>query len=426
MTPFPPAIALLLATAAVLPARGADDDALDLQADPPAAAASAAGAAVAPALRLALEAAGLHANRRGGLGAQGGHRLAIDLRWSGQLAPSWRFGLSNRLDDLHPAQPGQRNTRNSLREAYFGWQSDNAASSIELGRVNLRHGPGYGYNPTDYLRRGATRIIVSADPVALRENRLGTFMLRGSQLWQGGGAAITWAPKLTNRGPSDKALSLDLGTTNAHQRVLLSANARASERWSGEALALVEAGGRNRLGLNFTGLMTDWAVLHGEFSSGKTNDLLQLALGQAVPLQRVQQATLGATFSLPGGLSLTAEAQYNGAGLDRQGWQQLFARGPAAAGGLLAATQADQELAARHSLLVYATQKSAFLKQLDITGFVRHSPLDHSSLAWIELRYHWPHLDTAVQWQRSLGGQATEYGALPYRQVFQLVGTLYF
>lgn len=434
--PRPKTLALLLAAAVTaLPAQAAEDDALDLQADPPAKdspSASRPSGDKAPAtpapqagnLRLALELAGLRGNRLGG-GAEDGHRAALDLRWSGLLGSGWRFGLSNRIDDIHPVQPGQRSTRNSLREAFVAWQSD--ATSVEAGRVNLRHGPGYGYNPTDYFRRGATRTIVSADPLALRENRLGTFMLRGSQLLSAGSVAIAWAPKLTSDGPSDRTVSLDLGATNNRQRVLLTASGRASERWSGEVLALAEDGGRGRLGASFTGLATDWLVLHGELSHGKAPDLLAVGLGQATPsLRRVEQAVLGATVTLPGGLAITAETAYNGGGLDRAGWQQLFAQGPVAPARLFAATQPDQELAARRSWLLYATQKNVVIKQLDVTGFVRHNPIDSSSLAWAELRYHWPRLDTALQWQRSRGGLATEYGALPYRQVWQVVGTLYF
>lgn len=438
MTSTASTLALLLAAATVaLPARAAEDDALDLEASPTAtqkpaaaqagspAAASAAATAPGSAPRLALELAALQAQRIGGLGDQGGHRLALDLRWAGSLGGPWRFGLSNRLDDVHPAQGGLRHTRNSLREAWVAWQSD--ATSVEAGRVNLRHGPGYGYNPTDVFRRGATRLITSADPLALRENRLGTYLLRASQLGSAGSVSVTWAPRLTSDGPSDATFSFDPGATNQRQRVLLTASGRASERWSGELTALAEGGGRGRLGASFTGLATDWLVLHGELSQGKVADLLDVGLGQAAPaLRRRSQAVLGATFTLPGGMAVTAEFQSNGAGLDRSGWQQLFANGPVAAARLFSATQADQELAARRACLLYATQKNVLIKQLDLTGFVRHNPLDHSSLAWVELRYHWPKLDTALQWQRSLGGAATEYGALPYRQVLQLVGTLYF
>lgn len=428
MQPMYRALALAVATAASLPGYAAtDDDALGLEAPPPAAGAAPAGNSVVGRPRLAFEVAGQFAERGDGLGSSNGHRLGVDLRWSGALGAGWRFGLSDRLDDLHPAPSGQRNARNSLREVYAGWQSDEANTTLEIGRLNQRHGPAYGYNPTDYFRSGAVRTLITADPIALRENRLGTFMFRASRLWTGGSAAIAWAPRLTNEGASDKTLSLDLGATNTRHRVLLTATNRASERWSGEVLMLAQEGmGGANLGANLTGLMTDWAVLHAEWSSTRTNSLTGAAPGAAVTVKRVHQASLGLTFTLPGNLSLTTEAEYNGGGLNQQGWQQVFALPPTAVASLFTQTQADQELASRRAWLLYATQKGGIVKQLDLAAFVRHNPLDHSALAWAEARYHWPRFDAALQWQRSYGGGTTEYGALPYHQLFQLVGIFYF
>ena len=37
---------------------------------------------------------------------------------------------------------------------------------------NLRFGPGYGYNPTDFFRDGSLRVLTTADPFALHEIRL--------------------------------------------------------------------------------------------------------------------------------------------------------------------------------------------------------------------------------------------------------------
>ena len=422
----------------------ADDDALDLQARPDAAASSAtpsaanaAGASAATGttdLKLFFELAALRAEpqaSQGGPGSTDGRRASIDLRWSRKLSDAWRFGLSDRLDDIHPVLTGQRSTRNSLREAYFAWQGDGqfagaGSAALELGRLNVRHGPAYGYSPTDYFRTGATRTVVSADPVALRENRVGTFMLQGSQQWAGAGVSAAWAPQLTHDAPSSQAFTLDLGATNASHRVLLAANGRASDRWSGEALLLMGQHASPRLGLNLTGLLTDAAVLHAEWSTMRSANLLNTSLGQAGPERRVQQASVGITYALPTGLSLTAEAEYNGAGLSRAGWATLFAQGPVAVARFFGATQASQELASRSALLLYATQKGAFTKQLDLTAFVRHSAVDHSHLAWAEARYHWPRFDLALQAQRSSAGGPTEYGALPYRQVVQLVGYLYF
>lgn len=419
--------ACALCTALSLSVRAADDDALDLEAAPaPTAAAAGTPASQPGQLQLALEAAALHGSRSDGGPSRHGHRLGVDLRWSGKLGPHWQFGLSNRLDHVDPPAPGLDRLRNSLREAKLSWQPAGSGGTVELGRINLRHGPAYGYNPTDYFRTGATRLITSADPVTIRANRLGTVMLRASQPWSGGSLSAAYAPKLDGDGPSDDGLSLDLGATNPRHRLLLTASARPSERWSGEALLLAEEGSSPRLGLNFTGLVGDALVLHGEVSSGRSVDLLSQSLGLPGTQRRHQQAALGATLALPGGVSLTAEAAYNGAGMGSAQWQQLFNQGPAVAGGVLTAAQASQELAARQAWLLYATKKSLFVRQLDAAAFVRQNRVDDSLLAWAELRYHWPRVDMALQWQRSRGDLRSEYGALPYRQVVQLIATAFF
>jgi len=420
--PFKPAL-IVLALACGLAHAADEEDALDLKSAEPAPAA-AAKAASGP--RLTLELAALHARGQAGQGSDSGHRAAVDLRWTGKLNEQWRFGLSNRLDDIHPVLPGQRSTRHHLREAFLGWQSASGLQSVDVGRINQRHGPAYSYNPTDVFRRGATRSVVTADPIALRENRTGTFMLRASQLWDGGGASLAWAPQLTRSGRENSTFSLDLDGTNATDRVVLTVNTKASDRWSGEALWVVEEGRGPRLGLNLTGLVTDSAVVHAEWSMARSPRLIDTALGGAAPSARHHQATVGLTYSLPGGLSVTAEAAYNGAGLNRADWQQLFAQGPAPVGALFAATQADQEMAARRAWMLYATQKGVLWKQLDVTAFVRQNAVDRSHLAWAELRYHWPRFDLALQWQRGSGKADTEYGALPYRQVVQVVGFVYF
>ena len=415
---------LSLAATLSLPVWADEDDALNLQAEP---AKPAAASAPSQTMRLALELAAITAQRQPDGGSVSGHRASIDLRLSAPLGQGWRWALSDRLDDIQPVQAGQRGTRNQLREAYLNWQQPDGNTGLELGRLNLRHGPAYGYNPTDYFRAGATRLIVTADPVALRENRLGTFMLRANRSWDGGGASLVLAPKLTSSGPSDQALSLDLGATNTQDRLLAVISAKASARWSGEALALYERGTGTKLGANLTGLLTDALVLQGEWSTSRSDSLLNQALAQAAAPQRVHQAALGLTWSAPFGWVITGEAEYNGAGLNQAGWRNLLAQAPNTVGRFFASTQADQELASRRAWLLYATQKGvAGIRQLDVTGFVRQNADDHSHLAWAELRYHWPRVDAALQWQRSSRGALTEYGSLPYRQVLQLLGSVYF
>lgn len=395
-----------------------DDDALKLEAEPPA-----ERPAESP-LRLALE-GGLGRLQERGTGWRDSHRAAIDLRYARPMASDLQFKLSYRLDDLHPVQPGQRSTRHSLREAYLDWRLPDSGASLQAGRINLRNGPAFGYNPSDFFRSGALQVITTADPVALRENRLGTVMLNLRRPWAQGELSLALAPKLAEPGSDgNQGTSLNLAATNGSHRTLLGATARFSDRVSGQGLALLQAGGQHRLGASLTALASDAAVVYGEWSAGKTNRLLQAAApGSGSTLH---QAALGITYTLAGGWAITAEAHYNGAGLDSSGWRALQAQGVLAAQGLALRAQQDLELVARRGWLLYASKKGLGLKQLDFTGFVRQNAVDHSRLAWAELRYHWPQFDLALQWQHSAGRPATEYAMAPQRQVLQLLGVRYF
>lgn len=400
-------------------ARCDDADALALQAEP-----SPEQTHQSP-LRMALEVGVGRIDQRGHPQTQDGRRASIDVRSTTRLTDAWRLSLSDRIDDTHPAPTGQRSTSNSLREAYLAWQAPGESTSFDVGRVNLRQGPAYGYNPTDYFRTGGLRTITTADPVALREMRMGTAMLRLGKLWSNGGAAVVLAPKLASR-PDQSPAALDFGATNAQNRALMTVNARLSERINGQGSLLLERGAAPRIGAGMTALATDSVVAYAEWSSAKTRSLLDEMTGSAAAPARAQQAALGLTYTLPISLALTLEAEYNGAGLDRAGWDAVLSQGTSGYQRYVTMTQPSQELGSRRAWLLYATQKGLALKQLDLTGFVRTNAVDRSRLAWAELRYHWQRFDAALQWQRASGDMRSEFGVMPYRQVVQLLGAFYF
>ena len=76
--------------------------------------------------------------------------------------------------------------------------------------------------------------------------------------------------------------------------------------------------------------------------------------------------------------------------------------------------------------MIYVTQKSLGLKNLDLTAFLRINANDYSRLAWIELRHHWPSFDLAFQLQQNMGRSNSEFGILPDRRLMQVVGSYYF
>jgi hypothetical protein len=413
---------LAAALAASFPALAADDseaDALALESAP------VESPTAAPTSKLFVEGAiGAADGRREG-NSRGLARMSIDFFHTARLAPGLQVVISDRLDAMHPADIGQDHTVNSLREAYVSWQQPGGRTGFDLGRMNLRHGPAYGYNPTDFFRDDSLRTMTTVNPLSLRENRLGTFVVRGQQLWTGGSLAVAYSPKLADR-PSSDGTSLDFGATNNRDRGLVTLGSQIAEKVSGQLLLYKDSNLPVALGASVTALLSDAMVGYAEFSRSREPDLLQRAQDISEPRSTRNRFAGGLTYTTASKLSITGEYQYNGFALDRAGWDQLSASGPNALGGYLLTAQRRQELASRQAYLIYATQKSLFLKNLDLTALLRTNVNDHSRLGWLELRYHWPRWDLALQLQQQNGVDASEYGLAPYRRSVQLLLAYYF
>ena len=351
-------------------------------------------------------------------------RVSFDFSHSARIAPGLRAVISDRLDQIHPRDAGADETVNSLREAYLSWQPESGNTVVEFGRINLRYGPGYGYNPTDFFRDGSLRALTTADPFALRENRLGSVMLRAQRLWTGGSLSVALSPKLAER-PNPDGWSLDLGSTNNRDRALVALGTQFSQRVSGQLLAYKEEGQSPALGANLTALLSDAAVAHLEWSRGSEPDLLSRALALPGAAATRNRFVGGITYTTLGKLSVTAEYQYNGFGLNQSKWAALGAA-PATQLAYLREALRLQELAPRQAYLIYVTQKSLGLKDLDLTAYLRLNPGDNSRLAWVELRHHWPSFDLTFQLQQNMGSPTSEFGILPDRRVIQVFGTYYF
>jgi hypothetical protein len=351
-------------------------------------------------------------------------RASMDFSHVARVVPGVRAVVSDRLDYFDPAIAGSDATVNSLREAYVSWQPEGGRTVLELGRINLRYGPGYGYNPTDFFRDGSLRVLTTADPFALRENRMGTVMLRGQYLWDKGAVSLALSPKLADA-PSADGWNLDLGSTNHRDRYLLAFSTQFSQRVSSQALVYQESGQSPTVGVNMTALLSDAATAHMEFTRGSEPDLLNRVLGLPAPEVTRNRFVGGATYTTLGKLSLTAEYQYNGFGLTSSAWNALGAS-PLTQLAYLNGALRLQELAGREAYLIYITQKALWLKDLDLSAYLRLNPNDDSRLAWLELRHHWPSFDLTFQLQQNIGSASSEFGILPDRRVMQVLGNYYF
>lgn len=411
---------ILLLAAATAPALAVDEDAAALLlADK-----TSTTAEQGSDWRVYAETAVRESRRQGAGIALHGARVSIDARFDKTFAPGWRAVFADRLDlNRMDGVPGNRDI-NTVKEAYLSWQAE-PDRIVDLGRINARNGVAFGYNPTDYFRAGALRSVVSLDPASLRENRLGSAMLRGQALWNGGSLTALYSPKLADH-PSDSTFSPDLGATNQRARWQVALSEKLSAALNPQWLLSGGAGQSPQLGLNLTALPNDATVAYFEWSGGRAASLTAQALMSRDDAAFRSRLSTGLTYTTANNVSLTAEYEYNGAGLDQAGWNALR-RGPPAAYGLYRGLATSiQELPTRHNAFLYAVWQDALVKHLDLTAMVRYDAADHSRLQWLEARYHWTRVDIALQTQLNTGHPGSNYGALPERRLWQALVRYFF
>ena len=362
-------------------------------------------------------------------------RLSFDLRYDGTLAPGLRAVFAdhydaNRGDGFPTALPGTQDV-NTLKEAYLSWQPA-ADRVLDAGRINVRNGVATGYNPTDFFKTNAIRAVDSLDPASLRENRLGTGMLRGQALWDSGSVTAIYAPRLASQ-PNNATWSPDLGATNARQRWQFALTQKIAGGLSPQWLLSGGDGISPQLGLNLTALIGHSTVAYVEWSGGRSRSLLAQALALAPALAPTNDDTAfrsrlasGLSYTTSNNITFTAEYDYNGAGLDQAGWKRLWRAPPATYLAYRAYTGAQQDPPTKQGVFLYALWQDALVKNFDLTAFVRYDAEDYSRLQWLEARYHWTHVDLALQTQLNNGTPASDYGVLPERRVWQAVLRYYF
>src|SRR5262245_30118113 len=119
-------------------------------------------------------------------------RLFFDARIRRAIFGNVDFVFSDRFNlraEEHIDVPNHEDVRNDLREAYFAWTVD-PQTFLNFGRINLKSGVALGFNPTDFFKTRAVVEPLSADPSVLREDRLGTLMLRAQRSWTRGAMMV--------------------------------------------------------------------------------------------------------------------------------------------------------------------------------------------------------------------------------------------
>lgn len=416
---LPATLCLAFASLSCNALASADDDALNL-ADAPA-----PTAALASPWRIFTEASVGRTRQRYGLKDYNTARGSLDVYYDGLLNPGWRLIFADRLDRTFQSGDAGNFTVNTFKEGYLNWRPD-SNNILDAGRINARFGVALGYNPTDLFRSGAIRSVTSIDPNSLRENRLGTVMVRAQTLVDGGSLMGIFAPRVDAK-PSDSPFSPDFGSTNHRNRWLLAASKQFSENINPQFLLSGGAGKRVQAGFNLSALLNQSTIGYVEWSGGSGNlvyeDVVSATGGRAFR----QRLATGLTYTTAYKLSVTGEYEYNGAGLTKTQWAALGGKGPSLdylryRDGALDAL----ELPTRSTLFFYSTWQDALINRLDLKAMVRYNVADRSRLNWLEARYHLPNADISLQLQHDSGNTGSEYGALVQHQMIQTLLTYYF
>ena len=385
--------------------------------------------------RSLVEGAYGSAGQGAGSPARYAHRLSLDVRYDHSLSSDWRVILADRLDVSRPAQTAGQNSINTLKEAYLSWRMPaNSTSSmnsiLDFGRINVRYGVATGYSPTDYFRVGALRSVVSINPASLKENRQGSVMWRGQWLWDRGSLTALHSPRLNDRA-SRNAFNPDWDATNNQQRWLIALSQKISDNIAPQLLIYREEDRPAQLGLNLTGVVDAATVAYLEWSGGRSPSLLTQALRQTAIARPDDSAfrsrlSTGLVYTTSNRISLTAELEYNGGGLDRAGWDGLRRGSPVAYAQYRNWLQVLQEPPTRRLVFLNCTWQDALIDRLDLSAMLSSDLVDSSRRSWLEARYRDGGAEYALQWQRGSGQSLSNYGAASQTNGWQVLLRYYF
>ena len=374
-------------------------------------------------------------------------RGLLDARSEWHVGDSLRLTYSGRLNfraEEGLGFPNHENLTHDLREAYLSFEPLERLY-LDAGRINLKSGIALGFNPTDFFKTRAVVEPLSVDPVVLREDRLGTLMLRAERLFARGSLTAAFAPAVAGESPLYTSFDLKsfdpmFDRTNAHDRWLLKGTIDVAEGFSPELLAY-ESQGRVRLGANLAENVGKSVVTYLEWSGGRQGTVSAdaLAFGRATGtlppaaadvlpgLAAVafrNQLALGASYTtaLPK-ITFNLEFLYSEAGFTGADWGEWFRTGSGAgelspiAGALWYVREyaADQQdLISRRFAFFRMDWVDAFIPKLEVSGFTETDLVDGSTRLQLGADYY-----LSDRWTVGglllidSGGRRSDFGSLP-------------
>ena len=371
-------------------------------------------------------------------------------RSSFDVLDTWRFKsqlsatVSNRINLLEENDDNfisRQTVRNDFREAYVTWEPL-TRNYVEAGRINLRNGVALGFNPTDYFKTRSAVGQASLDPSVVRQDRLGTAMLREQAIWDGGAASVAFAPKLYSPTPITDSSRVGIDPlfdhTNSADRFLATIEYDVADL-SPEALAYHE-GSETKFGLDLSHPIGQSVIAYAEASTGKQPDLISeaIAYGKKTATLPSFAPTLpptnssahfrsdlaaGASWTPVPKLTLNAEYHFHQAGMTARDWQNWFAVGGAHANTssitnelwyIRGYASAQQEPLSRQEAFFRADWTDAFVTDLELTAITFVDLYDGSVLSQVTAQYYLSdHWTVGGYLSANLGSPHSERGSFP-------------
>ena len=359
--------------------------------------------------------------------------------------------LTVNRDDVE-AFDAETDVKLDLREAYLHWQA--GPSSVQLGRINIRNGSAFGYNPVDFFRLQSADERTNLDPTEARQNRLGVVGFQYSHIWATGAASLTFAPEIVD-GPDhlhdEPIYGLNISSTNPTDRVLFAITQEITEGFSPEAYVYWDDGDVS-YGLSGSLSFGDRWIVYGEWSGGQKRDLIDSQLyedrrnGTIAPAltallgdddgkRFIHQAALGFSYSTPSNIVTSVEYHYNGRGLSAGDWDDYFdaakaaGNNPRAAGqlaGIPLASALAQEPVSQHSLFVRSVFTDV-VPDLSITALGTFSLIDESGSVQLQADYDFNERRSLfARVGGTFGSDESDFGSRSQKSFFEIGYTAHF
>jgi hypothetical protein len=398
-------------------------------------------------------------------------RLLADARVEWTLSPTAFLLYSGRLNILAQEDlgfPNRGNLTHDWRETYVSFEPK-PRDYLDAGRINVKSGVALGWNPTDFFKARAVIDPLTADPSALREDRLGTLMLRAQRVGEVASVSALYAPRVTDPAPIPadpyRGFNPLFSHTNASNRWLVKGGMKVGDM-DPEAVLFGEDG-NVKIGGSVSRPIGQASVAYIEWAGGKRLGIIDeaIAFGQRTgtippeaPVVITQgndkrfrnQLALGASYTTENKLTLNLEYHYNEAGFSQSDWDRWFALGessprqelsprrrpgPKSSQGFVSQelwyvrgyASDFQEPLYRHGIFLRADQADFLVPKLELTGFALADAGDGSALMQLEASYsasdHWTF---GVLAGGTTGGRRSDFGSLPRAASVLFKATRYF